>query len=88
MSREPTKTASRWIEQALRDQVHVAYGTVPLILEALPDDAPIDAPIRIKVREGARAMLMEQGYLTAEELSILPIEDAIRTARQRFRTER
>jgi hypothetical protein len=26
-------------------------------------------------------MLMEQGYLTAEELSILPIEDAIRTAR-------
>jgi len=84
MSREPTKTASRWIEQALRDQVRVAYGTVPLILEALPDDAPI----RIKVRDGARAMLMEQGYLTAEELSILPIEDAIRTARQRFRTER
>jgi hypothetical protein len=33
-------------------------------------------------------MLMEQSYLTAEELSILPIEDAIRTALQRFRTWR
>ena len=67
--------------QAARDQVRVAYGAVPVILEGFPESDPV----RVKIRERARAMLVEQGYLTAEEVDTLPAKAAITTVLNRLR---
>jgi hypothetical protein len=69
--------------QAGRDQVRVAYGAVPVILEAFPESDPV----RVKIRESARAMLVAQGYLTAEEMATLPVKEAITVVLKRLRTE-
>jgi hypothetical protein len=70
-------------KQAAEDQVRVAYGAVPVILEALP----ADDPFRTAIRERARSLLVALGYLTAEELGTLPVKDAIAAALRRFRDE-
>jgi hypothetical protein len=67
--------------QAARDQVRVAYGAVPVILEGFPESDPV----RVTIRERARAVLVAQGYLTAEEVDTLPVNDAITTVLNRLR---
>lgn len=69
--------------QAARDQVRVAYGAVPVILEGFPESDPV----RVKIRERARAVLVAQGYLTAEEVDTLPVNDAIAAVLNRLRGE-
>jgi hypothetical protein len=69
--------------QAATDQVRIAYGAVPVILEVLP----ADDPFRVAVRNRARSLLVEQGYLTADEMGTLPVKDAITTALGRCRDE-
>lgn len=70
-------------KQAAEDQVRVAYGAVPVILAGLP----IDHPVRTAIRDRARSLLVERGYLTPEELGALPVKDAIAAALRRFRGE-
>ena len=67
--------------QAARDQVRVAYGAVPVLLEGFPESDPV----RVKIRERARAMLVDQGYLTAKEADTLPVNDAITAVLNRLR---
>ena len=70
-------------KQAARDQVRIAYGEVPVILEGLP----ANDPFRAAIRDRARSLLVEHGYLTADELGTLPVKDAITTALGRCRDE-
>lgn len=70
-------------KQAAADQVRIAYGAVPAILEELP----LDHPVRTAIRDRARALLVEWGYLTAEELDALPVKDAIAAIQRRFHAE-
>jgi hypothetical protein len=70
-------------KQAAEDQVRVAYGAVPAILEALP----LDHPVRTAIRDRARALLVEWGYLSAEELGTLPIKDANAAVQRRYHAE-
>ena len=44
-------------KQAARDQVRIAYGAVPVILEGLP----ADDPFRAAIRDRARSLLVERG---------------------------
>jgi hypothetical protein len=69
--------------QAAEDQVRIAYGAVPVILEGLPPDHPV----RTTIRDRARVLLVELGYLTEEELRTLPVKDAIVAALRQFRDE-
>ncbi|MGH2616374.1 MAG: hypothetical protein ACRDJC_14115 [Thermomicrobiales bacterium] len=69
--------------QAAQDQVRVAYGAVSVILEGFPESDPV----RVKIRDRARAMLVEQGYLTVEEVDTLPVKDAITAVLKRLRGE-
>jgi hypothetical protein len=69
--------------QAARDQVRVAYGAVPAILEVLA----ADDPFRVAIRERARSLLVAWGYLTSEDLGTLPVQTAITTALRRCRHE-
>jgi hypothetical protein len=70
-------------QQAVRDQVRVAYGAVPISLAGLP----ADDPFRAAIRDQARSLLVAWGYLTEEELRILPIQTAIVAALHRCRGE-
>jgi hypothetical protein len=70
-------------KQAAEDQVRVAYGAGPAILEALP----MDHPVRTAIRERARALLVEWGDLSAEELGVLPAKDAIAAVQRRCSAE-
>ncbi len=69
--------------RAGRDQVRVAYGAVPALLELFPESDPI----RVRLRDSARDMLAAQGYLTVEEMATLPVQAAITTALKRLRDE-
>ena len=69
--------------QAARDQVRIAYGAVPEVLEVLP----ADDPFRAAIRDRARLRLVERGYLTPAELGALPVEDAITMALRRCHHE-
>lgn len=69
--------------QVVEDQVRVAYGSVPAILESLPTDHPV----RAALRDRARSSLLDCGYLTAEELGTLPVRDALVAVRRRLRDE-
>jgi hypothetical protein len=80
---EATMTMALRRKQAAEDQVRVAYGAVPVILEGLP----ADDPFRTAIRDRARSLLLELGYLTAEELGALPVKDAIAAVRRRLRNE-
>src|SRR3954470_877310 len=80
---EDRKTVVFRRKQAARDQVRIAYGAVPTILEGLP----VDDPFRAAIRNRARSLLMELGCLTLEELGTLPVKDAITTALGRCRAE-
>src|SRR5829696_9365797 len=69
--KQPTKRtlllrqrAARAMEKGLPDQVRRAYGDPPSVLADLPSDDPHLATLR----ENARASLLNQGYLTEEEL--------------------
>src|SRR3954464_3658020 len=73
---EDRKTLVFQRKQAARDQVRIAQGGVPAILEGLPADDPFPAAIRNR----ARSLLMDLGNLTADELGTLPVKDAITTA--------
>ena len=77
------KTIAFRRRQAVRDQVRVAYGAVPVILKGFPESDPV----RVKIRQRARAMLVEQGYLTAKEADTLPVNDAITAVLIRLRGE-
>ena len=81
MNKEKTIALRR--RQAARDQVRVAYGAVPVILQGFPESDPV----RVKIRQRARAMLVDQGYLTAEEADTLPVNDAITAVLNRLRGE-
>jgi hypothetical protein len=70
-------------DQAAEDQVRVAYGAVPLVLEGLS----ADDPIRTDVRDRARSLLLESGYLTSQELDTLTVKDAIAAVLRRIRAE-
>jgi hypothetical protein len=70
-------------KQAVRDQVRIAYGAVPVILEGLQ----ADDPFRAAIRERARPLLVAWGYLTTEELGTLTVKDAIATALRRCHDE-
>src|SRR4051812_48496982 len=80
---EDMKVLIRRRTQAARDQVRIAYGAVPVILEGFP----ADDPFRASLRNRARALLVEEGDLTAEEFCTLPVADAISTTLRRFRDE-
>lgn len=80
---EDTITMALRRQQAAEDQVRIAYGAVPVILEGLP----IDHPVRTAIRDRARSLLVQRGYLTAEELGALPVKDAIAAVLRRFRGE-
>ena len=80
-AKDPTKTALQRMTEAARDRVRVAYGVVPVILEGLP----ADFPLRVKLREGARSLLQQQGLLTEEELDTLPLKEATTVALRRVR---
>jgi hypothetical protein len=69
--------------QAARDQVRVAYGEVPAILEGLP----AEAPFRTAIRERARSLLVAWGCLTTEEIRTLTVKDAMTTALRRCHDE-
>jgi hypothetical protein len=45
---------------------------------------PADDPFRTAIRDRARALLVESGYLTADELGVLPVKDAVATALRRL----
>ena len=88
-SKVPTKRelllrqrAARIVERALPEQVGAAYGVVPMAFSALLSDDPQ----RVAVRENARASLLNQGVLTAEELDTLSADQAIEVALRRVRT--
>ena len=81
MKVDPARAVRR--KQAARDQVRVAYGELPAILEGLP----ADDPFRSAIRDRARSLLVELGYLTVEELNSLTVTDAIATALPRLRAE-
>jgi hypothetical protein len=70
-------------KQAMRDQVRVAYGEVPVVLEVFP----VGDPVRLKIRDRARATLVDRGYLTAAEVDTLPLKDAIAAVLTRLRGE-
>src|SRR3954454_22573208 len=80
---EDRKTLVFRHNQAARDQVRVAYGAVPTILEGLP----VDDPFRATIRNRARSLLMDLVCLTLEELGPLPVKDSISTALGRLRYE-
>jgi hypothetical protein len=80
---ETRMTAVGRHKRALCDQVRVAYGVVPSSLEGLP----VDDPFRVTIRNRARSLLVELGYLTSEELGTLPVKNAISTTLRRFRDE-
>jgi hypothetical protein len=82
MTRDRMSPASRE-SQAAEDQVRVAYGAVPLVLEGLS----ADDPIRTDVRDRARSLLLESGYLTSRELDTLTVKDAIAAVLRRLRAE-
>lgn len=69
--------------QAVRDQVRVTYGAVPISLE----DLPADDPIRAAIRDQARSLLVERGYLSDEELRTFPVQTTIVAALHRWRDE-
>lgn len=79
MIREPRTTMTLQRRQVARDQVRVAYGALPVSLENLAADDPFLA----EIRERARSWLIEQGYLTAEQLATLPVKDAITAVMRR-----
>lgn len=88
-TKEPTKRdlllrqrAARVVERALPDQVGAAYGVVPIEFSALPGDDPQ----LIALQARARASLVKQGMLTAEELNTLSADRAIEAALQRARS--
>lgn len=78
---EDRKTLAFRRKQAARDQVRIAYGALPAILEGLP----ADDPFRAAIRERARSLLVAWGYLTAEDLGTFPVQTAITAALQRSR---
>jgi hypothetical protein len=80
---EDRKTLVLRRKQAARDQVRIAYGALPAILEGLP----ADDPFRAAIRERARSLLVAWGYLTTEELGTLTVADAITTALRSCRHE-
>jgi hypothetical protein len=47
--------------QAGRDQVRVAYGAVPVILEAFPESDPVRAKIRESARDARGTGLPDRG---------------------------
>ena len=71
------------MEKGLPDQIRRAYGDAPSVLADLSSDDPHLAA----VRENARASLLNQGYLTEEELDTLPVDEAIEAAQQRLRAQ-
>jgi len=88
--KQPTKRAlllrqraARAMEKGLPDQVRRAYGDAPSVLADLPSDDPHLATLR----ENARASLLNQGYLTEEELDTLPVDEAIDAAQRRLRAQ-
>ena len=88
--KQPTKRAlllrqraARAMEKGLPDQVRRAYADAPSVLADLPSDDPHLAALR----ENARASLLNQGYLTEEDLDTLPVDEAIEVAQQRLRTQ-
>ena len=88
-SKEPTKRdlllrqrAAGIVARALPDQVGAAYGVVPIEFSALPSDDPQ----LIELQARARASLVKQGMLTAEELNTLSADRAIEAALQRARS--
>jgi hypothetical protein len=88
--KQPTKRtlllrlrAARAMEKGLPDQIRRAYGDAPSVLADLPSDDPHLAT----VRENARVSLLKQGYLSEEDLDMLPVEEAIATALQRLRAQ-
>ncbi len=90
VEKQPTKRAlllrqraARAMEKGLPDQVRRAYGDAPSVLADLPSDDPHLATLR----ENARASLLNQGYLTEEELDTLPVDEAIDAAQQRLRAQ-
>jgi hypothetical protein len=88
--KQPTKRtlmlrlrAARAMEKGLPDQIRRAYGDAPSVLADLPSDDPHLAT----VHENARVSLLKQGYLSEEDLDMLPVEEAIATALQRLRAQ-
>jgi hypothetical protein len=88
--KQPTKRAlllrqraARAMEKGLPDQIRRAYGDAPSVLADLPSDDPHLAALR----ENARVSLLNQGYLTEEELDTLPVDEAIEAAQQRLRAQ-
>ena len=77
---EDRMTMARRRRQTVEDQVRIAYGAVPVILKGIP----IDHPVRTTIRDRARVLIVEWGYLTAEELRTLSVKDAIVAALRRF----
>lgn len=65
--------------EVARDQVRVAYGALPVVLESLS----ANDPMRAEIRERARSWLIEQGFLTAEELATLQVKAAITAVMRR-----
>jgi hypothetical protein len=80
---EDRMTMARRRRQTVEDQVRVAYGAVPVILKGIP----IEHPVRTTIRDRARVLIVEWGYLTAEELGTLSVKDAIAAALRRLRGE-
>jgi hypothetical protein len=74
------KRAARLLERGLPDQVGHAYGVVPLERADLASDDTT-------LRDRARAALVKQGVLTAQELETLSADQALETARQRVRDQ-
>ncbi len=79
MIQKTRTTLSSQRREVARDQVRVAYGALPVSIESLA----VDDPFRAQIRERARSWLIEQGYLTAEELATLQVKAAIAAVMRR-----
>jgi len=81
MTAEWTMSVYYLREQRAREQVRVAYGEVPTLLEGLP----VDYPQLIKMRQLACSILVAEELLTEEELRTQSLTEATRTVVQRVR---
>ena len=88
--KQPTKRAlqlrlrtARAMEKSLPERVRRAYGDPPAILADLPSDDPHLAEVQAQ----ARASLLNQGYLTEEEIDTLPASEALEAAQHRLREQ-
>ena len=75
--------ATRVLEKTIPGQVRTAYGHVPIELSDLASDDPQLA----QIRESARASLVKHDRLTEEELTTLPVDEAVDVAVQRIRDQ-